>query len=165
MGQFEVEGTKRHRHPASCRGLEAEASWVDQRNDGHGHSAVGQIDAADASIELDEDAQEVLVGDTLGVGSCLHSRHHELVLWGELLDLTLLLFLSSHFILDLGQIERHLGGPVGVASFRPVDSLIYESMSMDVTVVTASDSQDLLDVEADSMGIQLAFPVVYSHGT
>ena len=69
MGQADSEGAQSVWLPASRGGLKAEASRVDQRHDGHGCAAVGQIDTANASVVLDKHAQEVLVRDTLGVAS------------------------------------------------------------------------------------------------
>lgn len=83
MLKIKVKGTERHGHPASCGRLEAEASRVDQGNNGHGHAAVWQVDAADTSLVLDKHTQEVIVCDALGVRGSLNASHHELVLRGD----------------------------------------------------------------------------------
>ena len=69
MSQADIERTELVRLPASGRRLEAETLRVDQRNDGEGCSAIGQVDAANAAVILDKDAQEVLVSDALGMAS------------------------------------------------------------------------------------------------
>lgn len=56
MGKVDVERAERVGCPASGRRLEAEASWVDQGNDSHLGSAIGQVYAAGAAVVLDKDA-------------------------------------------------------------------------------------------------------------
>ncbi len=102
VSKLQVECAKRHGHPSRGRRLETEACWVDQWDDGHGHAAIWKVDAASASVVLNKYTQEVLVSDTLCVRSSLHTSHHELILGRDCLDLTLLLFLSCHFVLDFG---------------------------------------------------------------
>ena len=67
MGQADVEGAESYRHPAVRGWLEAEALWVDQRDDRERCATVGQVHAADTSVVLDQDAEEVLVSDLLGM--------------------------------------------------------------------------------------------------
>ena len=81
MSQAELECTKLLGHPAACGRLETETGWVDNRDDRKRSTAIGEIDAANASLILDQDAEEILVREFLGMASCLNSSHHELILW------------------------------------------------------------------------------------
>jgi len=90
--------------PAIRRGHEAEAGGVYQGHDRHGHAAVGQIDTADATIELNEDAEEVLVGDPLSVRGSLNTSHHELVLWRDRLLDSILFLRNGDIVSELGQV-------------------------------------------------------------
>ena len=146
-----------------CRRLEPEASWVDKRHDSERHATIGQIDTADTAVVLNEHAKEVVVGDALGVSGGLHASHHKLVLRGDLLLNTLLLFGLSNFVLNLAEIEHHLSGPVSNTSLRAIlrpDSLLNQFVAVSVTVVTALDTEHLLYVEANAPDSNLAVVVV-----
>ena len=65
MCETDCEHAEGHGLPSAGRRLIAEALGVDEGNDRERGAAVGQIDAANASVELDQDAQEVLVSDAL----------------------------------------------------------------------------------------------------
>ena len=67
VSQVDCEIAEGNRHPA-VRRHETEALRIDERNDRKRCPAVGQIDAAYASVVLDQHAQEVLVCDALRVG-------------------------------------------------------------------------------------------------
>ena len=69
MGQTDIESTEHVWRPASCGRLETEALWVDQGNDRERRAAIWKIDAANAAVVFDKNAQEVLVGDALGMAS------------------------------------------------------------------------------------------------
>jgi len=79
MLKVELEKTEMGRFPAGRRWFEAEAGRINDWDDGYGHAAVGQVDAADAAFVLHEHAKEVLVGDLFAMASCLQTSHHELV--------------------------------------------------------------------------------------
>ena len=55
------------------RRREAEASWVDERNDGHLHAAIWEVNAADTAFILALNAESVSVLDVLGVASWLNT--------------------------------------------------------------------------------------------
>jgi len=57
--------------------LEAEASWVDERDDSHLLAAIWEVNAADASLILALNTESVGVLDVLGVASWLDAGHHE----------------------------------------------------------------------------------------
>ena len=80
VSKVDSEVAERIGVPSALRRLESEAGWVHQRNDGQRHARVGQINAADATVVLDQAAQEVLVGDAFGMDCGLNTRHHELIL-------------------------------------------------------------------------------------
>ena len=151
MRQADIERTELVRLPASGRRLEAETLRVDQRNDGEGCSAIGQVDAANAAVILDKDAQEVLVSDALGMASRLDTCHHEAILGGDLLHHTLLLPLPDDLVLNVRQIERHGRFPIGLASSRPLNSLVDQPVAIGVAMVARLHCQDLLNKEADAM--------------
>jgi len=69
--------SKRVRSPSSGRGQEAEASWIYHRYDSHRHTAIWKVDTADATIKLNKNAKEILVGDALGVDCGLDTSHQE----------------------------------------------------------------------------------------
>lgn len=125
MGQANCEGAKSVWLPASRGGLKAEAGWVDQRHDGHGRAAVGQIDAASASVVLDKYTQEVLVRDTLSVASRLHTSHHELIFWRDSLLDTLLLLGINNFVANFAKVNSHRVLPVSHASARSLNCLVH----------------------------------------
>lgn len=160
IGQVDIECTEHVRCPAGSRGLEAEARWVDQRNDRERCATIWQVDAANAAIVLDEDAQVVLVSDALGMTSRLDTCHHEAILGGYFLHHTLLLLLCLDFVLDLRHVETHGRLPLTLASVRPLHSLVDKLFAVGMAVETGPDSQDLLDKEADAVCVQLAIRVV-----
>ena len=77
MRKIDSEVAKRVGSPSSCRGQEAEASWIYHRYDGHRHAAIWKVDTADATIKLNKNAKEILVGDVLGVDCGLDTSHQE----------------------------------------------------------------------------------------
>lgn len=86
------------------RGLESEKFGVDHGDDGQGESAVGQVGTASAAVVGDLGAEEVLVGDELGVGGRLDGGHHEPVFGTDFLLLALFLLHLGDFVLNLVQI-------------------------------------------------------------
>ena len=151
MSQADVERAELVRLPARGRRLEAEALRVDQRDDSERRSAIGQIDAANAAVILDKDAQEVLVRDALGMTGRLDTCHHEAILGRDLLHHALLLPLPDDLVLNVRQIERHGRLPIGLASSRPLNSLVDQPVAIGVAMVACSHCQDLLNKEADAM--------------
>ena len=109
MGQTDSERTELHGGPAARGRLESEAGRVDDGDDCERSTAIWEIDAANTSFVLDQDAEEVLVGDLLAVASRLNSSHHELILGRERLHHTLLLLLCGNFVFDLIKFEVHVG--------------------------------------------------------
>ena len=81
--------------------LETEASWVHQGDDGERHPAIWKIDAADTSVILNLNTEEVLIGDFLGVASSLNASHHKGILGGDILLDTLLFLHFGNFVLNL----------------------------------------------------------------
>jgi len=63
MGETELELTEHVRSPAALVRLEAEAGGVDERDDSERHAAVGKVDAADTSVVLNLNTEEVFIGD------------------------------------------------------------------------------------------------------
>ena len=63
--------------------------------------------------------------------------------------------------MDISQVERHGRLPIGHAGIRSLDSLIDQSMTVGMAMVTSMDSQDLLNEEADTVSIELAVLIVY----
>ncbi len=165
MLKIKVEGTERHGHPASCGRLEAETCRVDQGDNGHGHAAVWQVDAADTSLVLDKHAQEVIVCDFLTVRGSLNASHHELVFRGDLFHLALLFLLTCDFILDVAKIEGHLVSPVSNSCVWSINGLVDESVSVNMTVVADSHGQYLLHIKTDSLRLELAVLVIHAHLT
>ena len=165
VGEVDREGTQRLGLPASRGGLEAEAGGVDEGYDGHGSAAVGEISAADAAIELNEDAEEVLVGDFPGVAGGLDASHHEGVLGRDLLLDALLLLELGDLVLDVVEGEVHLGLPFGHSGVGTLDGLVDEAVSVGVRMVADVDGADLLHEEGDAVGVQLAVLVVHAHMT
>ena len=108
MSQAELECTELLGHPAARGRLESETGWVDNGDDRKRSAAVGEIDAANASLILDQDAEEILVRELLGMASCLNSSHHELIFWRERLHDTLLLLLCFNFVFDFIKFEAHV---------------------------------------------------------
>ena len=160
MGKADSEGAKSIRGPAVGRNLVAEAGWVDKRHDSQRSAAVRQIDTTNASIVLNEHAQEVLIGDALGVAGRLHTSHHELVLWRNGFHDTLLLLLINNFVLDFAHIELHGGFPISDTGSGSLDSLVNKPVVVCVTVATSADSHHLLDIETDSMSSKLTVLIV-----
>ena len=160
MLQIESKHAKRLRFPAASRRLEAEAGRVDNRDDRHWHAAVRKIDAASATVVLDEDAKEILVLDLLGVASGLETSHHELILLGDRLHHSVLLLLLGDFVTDVIEVELHVGEPFALARVRTLDGLVHEALSVSMRMVTCFDSQPLLNVEADTVSSDLAVGVV-----
>ena len=78
--KVETEGSQMDRFPALSRRLEAKAGRIDEGNDGHGHTAVWQVEAACAVFKIDQHAKEVLIRNVLCMASRLQSSHHEGVL-------------------------------------------------------------------------------------
>ena len=109
MGQADLECTEWHGSPTARRRLEAEAGWVADGNDRERSAAIREVNATNTSLVLDQDAEEILVGDLLAMASRLDSSHHELILWRERLHDTLLLLLCSNIVFDLIKFEAHLG--------------------------------------------------------
>ena len=151
ISQIDIESAELVWLPASGRRLEAEALRVDQRNDSEGCSAIGQIDAANAAVILDKNAQEVLVCDLLGMASSLDACHHEAILGGDLLHHSLLLPLPDDFVLNVRQIERHGRLPTGLARARSLNSLVDQPVSIGMAMMTCMHRQDLLNKEADAV--------------
>ena len=108
MGQADLECTEWHGSPTARGRFETEAGWVADRNDCEGSAAIREINATNTSLVLDQDAEEILVGDLLAMASRLDSSHHELILWRERLHDTLLLLLCSNIVFDLIKFEAHL---------------------------------------------------------
>ena len=81
MSQADLECTEWNGGPAVRGRLEAEASWVADGDDCERSAAIGEIDAANTSFVLDQDAEEILISDLLAVASSLNSSHHELIFW------------------------------------------------------------------------------------
>ena len=104
VSKIDSEGAKRVRSPTSCGWLEPEAGGIHHRHDSHRHAAIWKIDTADAAIELNKNAKEVLVGDALGVHCCLDTSHHECIFWRDRLFHTFLLPHSRDLIFDRRQI-------------------------------------------------------------
>ena len=100
MCKTDCKHAEGHGCPAVGRRLIAEALGVDEGNDRERSAAVGQIDAAHASVVLNQDAKEVLVGDALCMGRRLHTLHHEAIFRGDGLSHTMLLLLCHDIILD-----------------------------------------------------------------
>jgi len=162
VGEVDRKGAQGVGHPASCGRLEAEALGVDQGNNGHGLAAVGEIDTADAAVILDEDAEEVLVGDSLRVAGSLHTSHHERVLFRDHLLHALLFLELSNLVLDLVQLEVQVRGPIRDASVGAFNCLVDKAMAVDVRVVSDTLGQDLLHIERNAMCVQLAPFVVHA---
>ena len=158
--EVELEHANRLRFPAACGWLEAEAGRVDNRDDCHGHAAVGQVDAASASVVLNKHAQIVLVVDLLGVAGSLETSHHERILLGDSFHNTVLLLLLGDFIADIVEVELHIGGPLTHAGMGTLHRLIDEANGVGMRVVTGPDGQLLLDIEAHTASINLASGVV-----
>ena len=161
MSEVDVEGTKLVGGPTRLRGGEAKAGWVDDGNDGEGSAAIGQVNAADTSIVLNEHAEIVVVAEALSVSGGLDTLQHESVLLGQGLLNTLLLLGGGNLVLDLTQVELHVLGPVSLAGSRKVIRLpLEEPVPVGVAMVTAPDRDDLFDVEADAGNSQLAMLIV-----
>ena len=154
MGQADCECSERDGSPTVRRRFEAEAGWVADGNDCERSAAVGEINATNTSLVLDQDAKEILVGDLLAMASRLDSSHHELILWRERLHNTLLLLLCSNIVFDLIKFEAHVGGPVGYASHGTLNLLIDKSCGVSMAVVANLNTQDLFNVEAYPISIQ-----------
>ena len=149
--QVDVEGAKLVGGPAGLRGGEAEAGRVHNGDDSERSATVWQVNAADASIVLNEHAEEVVVAEAFGVSGGLNALHHEHVLLGDGLLNTLLLLGAGNFVLDLSQVELHLLLPVSLASSGRVGCLpLNEPVSVGVTMMTTPDGENLLDVEANA---------------
>lgn len=160
MGETELELTEHVRSPAALVRLEAEAGGVDERDDSERHAAVGKVDAADTSVVLNLNTEEVFIGDFLGVAGGLNTLHHERIFRGNLLLDTLLLLHLGNIILDFCQVESKLSGPVGNTSSWSIDSAIDEPVSVGVAVVISMDGKSLLDEEGDAMGSDLTMLIV-----
>ena len=154
MGQADLECSERDGSPTIRRRFEAEAGWVADGNDRERSAAIGEIDAANTSLVLDQDAKEILVGDLLAVASSLNSSHHELILRRERLHDTLLLLLCSNVVFDLIKFEAHLGRPIGYTSSRTLNLLIDKSCAVGMAVVANLNTQDLFNVKAYPISIQ-----------
>jgi len=165
MSKADGERTESIWLPASRGGHKSEACWVDQRNDSHRCTTVGQVDAANATIVFDEHAQEVLVRDALGVTSRLHTSHHELVLCRNFLLDTLLFLHSDYLVLNISKINSQLVMPFGNSCMRSLNCLVDELVTVGVAVAFSMNSHALFDVEADTVSIELAVLVVNFDGT
>jgi hypothetical protein len=144
------------------RRLEAEASWVDERNDSHLHAAIREVNAADTALVLALNAESVGVLDVLGVASWLNTGHHELVFWRDLLLDTFLLSEVLHFVLDLVEFDGHLLRPVALSCSRSID-LFLDEMSchgMVVMLVLVGDLKLLFDEKLHCRYLGLALGVV-----
>ena len=109
MLQTDLECTELHRGPAARGRLEAETGWVANGDNCEWSAAIREIDAANTALVLDQDTEEILVGDLLAVASRLNSSHHELILWRERLHDTLLLLLCGNIVFDLIKFKVHVG--------------------------------------------------------
>ena len=160
LSEVDSEVTEGLGHPAGLGDLKAEAGRVDERDDRHRSAAIGQINAADAAIVLDLDTEIVLVGDRLAVSGGLHTSHHELVLWGDILLHTLLLLRLSDIVLDLRQIKGQSGAPVAITSIGSHNALLHKPVGVGVRVVLSLHGKALLNKELDGLDLELASLVV-----
>ena len=95
VSKIDSEAAKRVRSPAACRRHKTEAGGIHHRHDCHRHAAIWKVYTADTAIKLNKNAEEVFVGDVLGVHCTLDTRHHELVLWGDRFGHPVLLILLN----------------------------------------------------------------------
>ena len=160
MGETELELTEHVRSPAALVRLEAKAGGVDERDDSERHAAVGKVDAADTSVVLNLNTEEVFIGDFLGVAGGLNTLHHERIFRGNLLLDTLLLLHLGDIILDFCQVESKLLVPVGNTSSWSIDSATDEPVSVVVGEVFSSDEKSLLNEEGDAKGSDLTMLIV-----
>jgi hypothetical protein len=154
------EGSEQVWLPATLGSGEAEAGGVDERDDGHLGTAIGQIDAAHTSVVGDLNAKVISVRDSLGSASRLDTSHHERILGRDLLLDTLLLLELGNIVLDLAEIEVELGLPVSNTGGRALNGVVDEFVHVGVAMMAGTNGQSLLNKEANSMGSDLALGVI-----
>ena len=94
------------------------------------------------------------------MGCRLHSRHQELILWRDLLLHTLLLLGIFHLVLNLVQIDVHVGGPAALTLIW-TGTVLFNQLSADcVRMVTNSQMKHLFYEETHCFNSQLTFVVV-----
>ena len=144
MGKVHVEGAELVRSPSLGWDI-AEESGVERRDDGHLHAGIGKVYTADAAIVLEGHAQEVLVGELLGVAGGLKRGHHELILLGDLLLLALLGLHLSDFVLDVVEVDFHGFSPAALLSVGTIDVLCDDGLGRVIMMMTDVLFQFLLD--------------------
>ena len=144
MGKVDVERAELVCSPSLGRNI-AEESRVKGGNDGHLHASIGEVHTADAAFVLSGHAQEVLIGELLGVTGGLKRGHHELILLGDLLLLALLGLHLSDLVLDVVEVDFHGLRPITSLGIGAFDVFFNDGLGNSVVMMTDMLTQLLLD--------------------
>ena len=146
----------------SFRRRETIALWIDHWYNGERKPAIRDILAADSAIVFNHRYEEVLICDVFAVDSRLDWCHHEHVLWRTILLDSLLPFLTTDFVLDLGQVKFHRNDFLFCIGFWSICFLIDQSMRLEVILAICPNSKPLLNHEWNFFDIAVALGIVDS---